>query len=144
MINTVKIRGSGYLLNGTMYVPKADGNREYELIKQWIAEGNIPEPEFTDEEIALAKLIKETAELKAAKELALNSITVEVNGKVFDGRAKDQVNIMAAIQASEVLGETSTEWVLNDNTKAVVTVDELKMVLALSIQKVGQIVKGEV
>lgn len=145
IIKSVKIQGAGYLLNGTMSVPgNAPGNKEYELIKQWIAEGNIPEPEFTDEEIALAKLIKETAELKAAKELALNSITVEVNGKVFDGRAKDQVNIMAAIQASEVLGETSTEWVLNDNTKAVVTVDELKMVLALSIQKVGQIVKGEV
>lgn len=51
MIETVKIQGQGYLLNGTMSVPKADGNREYELIKQWIAEGNIPEPEFTEEEL---------------------------------------------------------------------------------------------
>ena len=50
-IQTVKIQGEGYLLNGTMSVPKADGNREYELIKQWLAEGNIPEPEFTEEEI---------------------------------------------------------------------------------------------
>lgn len=47
----VKIQGQGYLLNGTMSVPKADGNREYELIKQWIAEGNTPEPEFTKEEL---------------------------------------------------------------------------------------------
>ena len=29
----------------------ADGNREYELIKLWIADGNIPEPEFTEEEL---------------------------------------------------------------------------------------------
>lgn len=50
-ILTVKIQGQGYLLNGTMSVPKADSNREYELIKQWVAEGNIPEPEFTDEEL---------------------------------------------------------------------------------------------
>lgn len=51
MIQTVKIQGQGYLLNGTMSVPKADGNSEYELIKQWISEGNTPEPEFTQEEV---------------------------------------------------------------------------------------------
>ena len=50
-IQTVKIQGQGYLLNGTMSVPKAEGNREYELIKQWLAEANTPEPEFTEEEI---------------------------------------------------------------------------------------------
>lgn len=47
----VKTQGRGYLLNGTMSVPKADGNKEYELIKQWLSEGNIPEPEFTEEEL---------------------------------------------------------------------------------------------
>ena len=51
-IQTVKIQGQGYLLNNTMSVPKADGNREYELIKQWLAEGNTPEPEFTEAELA--------------------------------------------------------------------------------------------
>ena len=143
MIETVKIQGTGYLLNGTMHVPgNAPGNSEYELIKQWIAEGNTPEPEFTDEEVA-AKLALETYNTnKAAKELALNSITVEVNGKVFDGRAKDQVNIMAAIQAAELLNKTEETWVLNDDTKQIVTVDELKLALALSIQRVGEIVRG--
>ena len=33
-IQTVKISGQGYLLNETMSVPIADGNSEYELIKQ--------------------------------------------------------------------------------------------------------------
>ena len=139
-IQTYNGEFSGYKVNENSFFPKEN----CELVKQWIAEGNNPEAEFTDEEVA-AKLAVETYNItKAAKEIALNSITVEVNGKVFDGRAKDQVNIMAAIQASEVLGETSTEWVLNDNSKAVVTVGDLKMVLALSIQKVGQIVKGEI
>ena len=50
-IQSVKIQGEGYLLNGIMSVPKADGNKEYELIKQWLAEGNTPEPEFTEEEL---------------------------------------------------------------------------------------------
>ena len=104
---------------------------------------NVP-VEISDKKVAKIEAEIAEAEAKIAKQLALDNITVEVNGNVFDGRAKDQVNIMAAIQAAEVLGETSTEWVLNDNSKAVVAVDELKMVLALSIQKVGQIVKGEV
>ena len=54
-IQTVKIQGEGYLLNGTMHVPKADGNSEYELIKQWLAEGNNTEPEFTEEELLTQK-----------------------------------------------------------------------------------------
>ena len=50
-ILTVKTQGTGYLLNGTMSVPIAEGNSEYELIKKWLAEGNEPEPEFTAEEL---------------------------------------------------------------------------------------------
>ena len=47
----VKIQGEGYLVNNELSVPKADGNRHYELVKQWLAEGNIPEPEYTEEEL---------------------------------------------------------------------------------------------
>ena len=32
-------------------IPFADGNRDYEEYKQWIADGNTPEPEFTEEEL---------------------------------------------------------------------------------------------
>ena len=55
-IQTVKIQGQSYLLNGTMSVPKADGNREYELIKQWLADGNTPEPEFTEAELEAQRI----------------------------------------------------------------------------------------
>ena len=64
-IQTVKIQGQGYLLNGTMHVPKADGNLEYELIKQWLSEGNIPEPEFTEEEIEAQLQEQANAEARA-------------------------------------------------------------------------------
>ena len=63
-IETVKIQGQGYLLNGTMCVPKAYGNAEYELIKQWLEEGNVPDPEFTEEEIAAQELAKQVQEAK--------------------------------------------------------------------------------
>lgn len=59
MIETVKIQGQGYLLNGTMSVPKADGNRDYEDIKVWLSEGNTPEPEFTEEELAQQAIDKQ-------------------------------------------------------------------------------------
>jgi hypothetical protein len=63
-IQTVKIQGQGYLLNCSMSVPKADGNKEYELIKQWLSEGNTPEPEFTEEEIAKQEIDKQISEAK--------------------------------------------------------------------------------
>lgn len=67
-IKTVKLQQNCYLLNGTMSVPMVDGNREYELIKQWIAEGNAPEPEFTDAE--LAQQAKEQARQEALTTIA--------------------------------------------------------------------------
>ena len=64
-IQTVKIQGQGYLLNGIMSVPKADGNKEYELIKQWLSEGNTPEPEFTEEELRIKEFHNQILEAKA-------------------------------------------------------------------------------
>ena len=63
-IKSVKIQGEGYLLNGAMSVPKADGNIEYELIKEWLKD-NTPEPEFTEAEIAQQELEAKIAEAKA-------------------------------------------------------------------------------
>lgn len=94
----------------------------------------------TAEEIELAKIEKIKSELKSAKKTALDNIVVEVNGKLFDGNELARLNIMSAIQSSELFGSTETVWKLADNTSEVVTLDELKMALALSIQEVGRIV----
>ena len=51
-IETVKIQGEGWLVNGSMSVPNDGGNRDYHEVQEWIAEGNTPDPEYTDEEIA--------------------------------------------------------------------------------------------
>lgn len=74
-IQTVKTQGQGYFLNGTMSVPKADGNREYELIKQWLSEGNTPEPEFTEEELLKQKQDK----FRAERNLLLDKADIEIN-----------------------------------------------------------------
>ena len=50
-IQTVKLQESGYQVNGTMSVPNDPANRHYADVLAWIAEGNVPAPEFTDAEI---------------------------------------------------------------------------------------------
>ena len=50
MINTVKIEGAGYLVNGNMNVPSDPRNKDYVSVQIWIGEGNTPEPEFTQQE----------------------------------------------------------------------------------------------
>ena len=51
-IQTVKIENDGFRVNGNMCVPVSLDNADYVLVAEWIAEGNTPEPEFTDAEIA--------------------------------------------------------------------------------------------
>ena len=41
-IETVKIQEYSYLVNGTMSVPNDPANRHYQLILDWINEGNTP------------------------------------------------------------------------------------------------------
>jgi hypothetical protein len=145
MIETVKIQGSGYLLNGTMSVPTANGNREYEAIKQWLGEGNTPLPEFTEEELQAKAAAEATRLAKQAKELALQAIKVTTqSGKVFDGRDIDQQRMVSAIISADVVGLTETYWKLTDNSVAMVTLDELKEALSLSIQALGVIIMTEV
>ena len=43
-------------------IPFADGNRDYEEYKQWISEGNKPEPEFTEAELAQKAIQDKIAE----------------------------------------------------------------------------------
>jgi hypothetical protein len=51
-ITSCKSQTSGYQVNGTMSVPNDPANRHCADVLAWIAEGNTPAPEFTDEEIA--------------------------------------------------------------------------------------------
>ena len=49
-IITVKEQESGWLVNGDMSVPNDPANRHAASVLEWIGEGNVPEPEFTQEE----------------------------------------------------------------------------------------------
>lgn len=46
------------------FVPFASGNADYEEYKQWLADGNTPEPEFTEEELQITSIHKQIQEAK--------------------------------------------------------------------------------
>ena len=94
----------------------------------------------SQEELDKINLDNLKVELKSAKLIALDNIVVDVDGKLFDGNETARLNIMSAIQSSELFGLTETGWKLADNTAVLVNLAELKMALALSIQEVGRIV----
>ena len=124
MINTVKLQENGFLLNGTMSVPNSAENRHYQAIQEWIAEGNTPEPEFTQEELD----VKSVQEAKALKDknraAAMNALTVTTSsGKEFDGDEISQSRMARAVSFSQPLD--TTQWILADNSVATVTREEL-------------------
>ena len=79
---------------------------------------------------------------KAEKELRLSLIVVTTsNGNVFDGNESARINMTSAIMSAELINKTEEYWKLADNSTKLITLDELKEALALSIQEVGNIVK---
>lgn len=70
---------------------------------------------------------------------AVNSITVEVDGLVFDGDEQSQRRMLAAIHASEDAGINSTIWRLADNTETAVTVDQIRQAHSLAIIEQGKL-----
>ena len=130
-----------YKLNNTIYA------YDEEQVANGLADDKI---ELTAEELELHLNPPKTAEqleaeAKQAKELALNSIKVTTaSGKIFDGRDLDQQRMVSAIMSADVVGITETYWKLADNSVAMVTLDELKEALALSIQALGVIIMTEV
>ena len=97
----------------------------------------------TEDELAKIEVQKQlqiVQEFKGAKTQALNTIVVTVNDKTFDGNETARTNMISAILSADLIGKTEETWKLADNTKVLVTLVELRQVLALAIQEVGRIV----
>lgn len=102
----VKIQGYGYLLNGVMNVPTADGNSEYELIKQWLAEGNTPEPEFTEEEL----LKQKQDEFRANRNTLLDKVDKAIN--IAEDLGNDSTLLRTYRQA---LRDATIKWAMPES-----------------------------
>ena len=91
-IETVKVnQEGGYLVNGTMNVPLAEGNRHYQMIQEWIAEGGIVEPYETAEEI-------QAREVREANTIVLQELAV------IDRESIRDIREWVAVQASAPQG----------------------------------------
>ncbi|CAM3514263.1 hypothetical protein [Arcobacter aquimarinus] len=85
-----------------------------------------------------------TIQKKAEKVEQLSTLVVITSqGNTFDGNETARLNMVSAIQSAELLGQISSNWKLADNTVKEISLNELKEALALSIQKVGEIVTNE-
>ena len=68
-ITSCKSQESGWLVNGNMSVPNDPANRDCADVLAWIAEGNTPDAQYTDAEIAA----NTQAELNATSQAYLAS-----------------------------------------------------------------------
>ena len=106
-------------------VEKQNGVRRFKIVA-------IPEP--TAEEIAAQEL----AQAKAGRAEAVSRIIVEVDGMTFDGDETSQDRMTRAITmftSSGLPEDTTTSWVLADNTVAQVTIGQLTQALLLAGKK---------
>ena len=75
--------------------------------------------------------IQAKKDLKLARNEALEAITVEVNGNVFQSRKSDEMNFRLAIGSMEA-GEVE-EWILEDDSIVEVTKEDLEQAYVLGL-----------
>jgi len=117
-IETVKLQENGYLINGTINVPKANGNRHYEEIKAWL-ETNTVTPEFTADELAQQEADKA---LRDAKTIGLPYIDGGENISFTSADATGLLQVKAAFE----LDVTSTNIRFSNGTVLPMTNTEFK------------------
>lgn len=128
------------------YGVREDGNTvsytiEAEEYKQWLANGNIPEPEFTEAE--LEAQVKQLA--KVEKTEALSKLTVTTStGKVFYADTESRVDLNDAIRRAEKENLSNTPWKLAENFEGervvIVTLEEIREAADLALSAKGSIV----
>lgn len=79
------------------FVPFASGNADYEEYKQWLADGNTPEPEFTESELQAQELQKQVQEAK-------------------DFLDKTDKKVLPDYEFKE--GDNTLEWYIEERSKA--------------------------
>ena len=98
-IETVKMESDCYRVNGTMIVPPSTDNADYFFVQEWIAAGNTPTPQYTDEEIAF----NTQAELNATSQAYLDSTDWYASRKSDTGEAIPAEVITARAAAREAI-----------------------------------------
>lgn len=90
-----------------------------------------PEPEPTPEEAL--------AQAKALRAAAVAGIVVEVDGLPFNGDEDAQRRMNNALTVGDLSGQSSTPWVLADNSVREVSRAQLEKALVLSVQRMSEL-----
>lgn len=85
-----------------------------------------------EEQAYLTDPVRLREEAKRNRQTAVDAITVEVNGKVFDGDETSQTRMSRAILGMQETGQPTITWVLADNTVTQATQAELTEALCMA------------
>lgn len=122
-ITKVKIQGSGYLVNGSISIPKGYSGWMKDALDQWL-KNNIPDPEFTEQELA-DQAAKDASQ--ARDDAMMQGFKYGVNADGTDryiSVTKDDGDGMVQVKTSFEFGLTSTVIHFANGTKLPMTAEE--------------------
>lgn len=102
---TCNVKLTGYLVNGNTFFPVEN----CELIKQWLYEGNTPEPEFTEEELQITSINKQIQEAKEYLASTDFYMTVDKYAELDEARKVELTTKRA--EAREVINTLEAELI---------------------------------
>ena len=100
------------------YIPFAEGNIDYEEYKQWLAEGNTPKPEYTEEELLITSINKQVQEAKTY--LASTAWYVERLNDPSSGKVVPEEVLTKRAEAREVINTLEAELITISEARAFV------------------------
>ena len=112
----------GYLVDGTKSVPLAESNKDFREVQEWIAEGNTPEPAYTDEELAEQEATRLAQEAEKARDTAMLA-GAEYSGYLISFTKEDGDGLLQ-VKAAFDFGLTSTIVHFKNGTKMPLTATE--------------------
>ena len=113
MYKTIGTNSVKRLADGA-YIPFADGNTDYEEYKQWLSEGNTPEPEFTEEELRITSINKQIQEAKTY--LASTAWYVERLNDPSSGKAIPEEVLTKRAEARDLINTLEAELATIEET----------------------------
>lgn len=135
-INTVKnIAGGGYLLNGKTTVPNNNDNSHYQAIQEWIAAGNLPDPEYTDIELLARARSDKMMEIETAYNSAI-SANIDYMSTSFQADPRSVLLISQVLSVGSV--SVGFFWLDSSNNQVAMDYSQLQG-LAVVILGRGQI-----
>ena len=105
---------------------------EYEVYKEWLVAGNVPEPEFTNDEILVNAKESKIAELKNSFEDSLLSGFICSNNIKMDADFSSVTKFNSGYELAKLNGDTTMNVTdFNNSEHSVLTTDVIEMIREL-------------